>query len=69
MRRVESVRESSGPRPRGRKAVSRRGELDGQPDGLDHDCNPIKSSKHSPILNPEGGGDGEGNTEGNIDLT
>ena len=30
---------------------------------------PSKSSKHSPILNPDGGGDGEGNTEGNIDLT
>ena len=30
---------------------------------------PIKSSKHSPILNPNGGGDGAGNTEGNIDLT
>ena len=45
--------------------MSRRGELDRQPEGLD----PIKSSKHSPILNPEGGGDGAGNTEGNIDLT
>ena len=32
---------------------------------------PIKSSKHSPILNPNGGGDGAGNTGGinNIDLT
>ena len=30
---------------------------------------PIKSSKHSPILNPNGGGDGAGNTVGNIDLT
>ena len=30
---------------------------------------PTKSSKHSPILNPNGGGDGAGNTEGNIDLT
>ena len=29
---------------------------------------PIKSSKHSPIQNPDGGGDGVGNTERNIDV-
>ena len=47
----------SGPRPRGRRAVSRRGELDSQPDGLDHGLNPIKSSNLSSKLNLDGGGD------------
>ena len=36
-----------GPRPRGRWAVSCRGELDNQPDGLDHGLNLVKSSIHS----------------------
>ena len=37
----------SDPRPRGHRAVSRREELDSQPDGLDHGLNPIKSSNLS----------------------
>ena len=47
--------------------MSRRGELDSQPDGLDHDRSPINSSNLSAYLNPDGGGDGLGNTERNID--
>ena len=35
-----------GPRPRGRWALSCRGELDDQLDGLDHGLNPIDSSNH-----------------------
>ena len=54
-------------RPHGRKVVSRREELNSQPAGLAHDLDPIKSSKHSTYLNPDGGGDGAGNTERNID--
>ena len=42
----------SGPRPRGRWAVSRRGELDNQPNGLDPIGILSMSSKHSLILNP-----------------
>ena len=37
--------------------------------GVGPQRDPIKSSKHSRILNPDGCGDGAGNTEGNIDLT
>ena len=48
--------------------MNRRGELDGQPDRLDHGRNPINSSNLSAYLNPDGGGDGAGNTEGNIDF-
>ena len=47
--------------------MSRRGELDSQPDGLDHGRNPINSFNLSAYLNPDGGGDGAGNTERNID--
>ena len=48
--------------------MGRRGEFDSQPDGLDHGRNPIKSSNLLTYLNPDGGGDGAGNTERNIDV-
>ena len=48
--------------------MSRRGELDRQPDGLDHGMNPNHSSNLSAYLNPDGGGDGAGNTEKDIDF-
>ena len=59
----------SGPRPRGRWAVSRQGELDSQPDGLDHDWDPITVVYTLTYTKSDGGGDSAGNTEGNIDLT
>ena len=57
----------SDPRLRRRWAVGCRGELDSQPDGLDHGRNPINSSNLSTYLNPDGGGDGAENTERNRD--
>ena len=48
--------------------MNRRGELDNQPDGWDRDWNPINLSNLSAYLNPDGGGDSAGNTEGNIDF-
>ena len=48
--------------------MSRQGKLDSQPDGLDLGQNPISLSNLSAYLNPDGGGDGAGNTERNIDF-
>ena len=48
--------------------MSRRGELDSQLDGWTTVRILSISSKHSPILNPDGGGDGAGNTEIDIDF-
>ena len=47
--------------------LGREGELDSQPDGLDNGRNPVNSSNLSAYLNPDGGGDGAGNTKRNID--
>ena len=49
--------------------MSRREELDHQPEGLDHGKTLSSRLSGSPILNPEGGGDGAGNTVGDIYLT
>ena len=68
MLRVESVRESFRSTSSRVGAVGRRGELDSQPDGLVHGRNPINSSNSLVLSKPEGGGDGAGNTEGNIDV-
>ena len=68
MRRVESVRESfrsTSSRSLGRGSS---GELDSQPDGLDHSMNHIDSSNPLAYLIPNGGGVGAGNTERNIDF-
>ena len=49
--------------------MSRRGELDRQPEGLDHGKTLLSRLSTQPKLSLDGGGDGAGNTEGNIDLT
>ena len=48
--------------------MSRREDLDNQPGGLNHGLNPRNTSDLSAYLNPDGGGNGAGNTERNIDF-
>ena len=69
MRRVESAREAF--RSTSSRAMGRESSRGARPStrGVGPRKDPIKSSKHSPILNPNGGEDGVGNTVGNIDLT
>ena len=67
--RVESAREAF--RSTSSRAMGRESSRGARPStrGVGPRKDPIKWSKHSPILNPNGGGDGAGNTVGNIDLT
>ena len=65
--RVGSAREAF--RSTSSRAMGRESSRGARPStrGVGPRKDPIKSSKHSPILNPNG--DGAGNTVGNIDLT